>query len=213
MTSSTDEISRVEWLRGDVLVIANPAAGGVDDELIQAVCRRFPIGSTHLEWTQRAGDAARIAAAFAAHSARPLEPSLLSVGTAALPRSAPHWRPVPPSRRQSWWYRPAAEIPPPATSGASSTGGRCSTSRRSPTAARSRPQDLLHLVEPDRAVMLGASTGFLAQVLIEARGVDPTIKGFNRYVMASGAVLQAMPAHQPESSSTACSSGRDRRRR
>jgi diacylglycerol kinase (ATP) len=58
-----------------------------------------------------------------------------------------------------------------------------------------RRVDLLHLVEPDAIVLLGASTGFLAEVLIGVRQVDPALKGIDRYYAAAVDVIQAMPAH------------------
>jgi diacylglycerol kinase (ATP) len=55
--------------------------------------------------------------------------------------------------------------------------------------------DLLRLAEPGVTAVLGASTGFLAQVLRGARAVDPAVKGIDRYYAAAGGVLQAMPDH------------------
>jgi len=43
--------------------------------------------------------------------------------------------------------------------------------------------------------VLGASTGFMAQVLRDARAVDPAVKGIDRYYTAAAGVLQAMPDH------------------
>jgi diacylglycerol kinase (ATP) len=55
--------------------------------------------------------------------------------------------------------------------------------------------DLLRLVEPAVDAVLGTSTGFLAQVLIGARAVDPALKGIDRYYAAAGEVMRAVPAH------------------
>jgi diacylglycerol kinase (ATP) len=55
--------------------------------------------------------------------------------------------------------------------------------------------DLLRLVEPRVTAVLGASTGFLAQVLCDARAVDPAVRGIDRYYAAAAGVLQAMPDH------------------
>ena len=55
--------------------------------------------------------------------------------------------------------------------------------------------DLLRLVEPGVTAVLGASTGFMAQVLSDARAVGPAVKGIDRYYTAAAGVLQAMPAH------------------
>ena len=64
-----------------------------------------------------------------------------------------------------------------------------------PGECRVRSIDLLHLSEPRATVLLGASTGFLAQVLIGARAIDANVTGIDRYYAASAEVLQAMPAH------------------
>jgi len=56
-----------------------------------------------------------------------------------------------------------------------------------------RHLDLLRLVEPGVTAVLGASTGFMAQVLRDARAVDPAVKGIDRYFTAAAGVLQAMP--------------------
>jgi diacylglycerol kinase (ATP) len=64
-----------------------------------------------------------------------------------------------------------------------------------PGAFTVRHLDLLRLVEPGVTAVLGASTGFLAQVLRDARGVDPAVKGIDRYYTAAAGILQAMPDH------------------
>ena len=55
--------------------------------------------------------------------------------------------------------------------------------------------DLLRLAEPGVTAVLGASTGFLAQVLRGARIVDPAVRGIDRYYASAVGVLQAMPDH------------------
>jgi diacylglycerol kinase (ATP) len=64
-----------------------------------------------------------------------------------------------------------------------------------PAAFTVRRIDLLHLAEPGVTAVLGASTGFLAQVLRGARVVDPAVRGIDRYYASAVAVLQAMPDH------------------
>jgi diacylglycerol kinase (ATP) len=64
-----------------------------------------------------------------------------------------------------------------------------------PGAFTVRSLDLLHLVEPGVTAVLGASTGFLAQVLRDARTVDPAVKGIDRYYASAAGILQAMPDH------------------
>jgi len=64
-----------------------------------------------------------------------------------------------------------------------------------PGAFTVRRIDLLRLAEPGITAVLGASTGFLAQVLRGARAVDPAVRGIDRYYTAAAGVLQAMPDH------------------
>lgn len=64
-----------------------------------------------------------------------------------------------------------------------------------PGALTVRRIDLLRLAEPGVTAVLGASTGFLAQVLRDARAVDPAVKGIDRYYASAAGVLQAMPDH------------------
>jgi diacylglycerol kinase (ATP) len=64
-----------------------------------------------------------------------------------------------------------------------------------PGAFTVRRIDLLRLAEPGVTAVLGASTGFLAQVLRGARVVDPAIKGIDRYYVSAADVLRAMPDH------------------
>jgi len=62
-----------------------------------------------------------------------------------------------------------------------------------PGALAVRRIDLLRLAEPGVTAALGASTGFLAQVLRGARAVDPAVTGIDRYYASAAGVLQAMP--------------------
>ena len=62
-----------------------------------------------------------------------------------------------------------------------------------PGAFTIRRIDLLRLAEPGVTAALGASTGFLAQVLRGARAVDPAVTGIDRYYASAAGVLQAMP--------------------
>jgi len=64
-----------------------------------------------------------------------------------------------------------------------------------PAAFSVRTLDLLRLVEPGVTAVLGASTGFLAQVLLGAGALDPAVKGIDRYYASAAGVLQAMPDH------------------
>jgi diacylglycerol kinase (ATP) len=64
-----------------------------------------------------------------------------------------------------------------------------------PGATTVRRIDLLRVAEPGVTAVLGASTGFLAQVLRDARAVDPAVKGIDRYFASAAGVLQAMPEH------------------
>jgi diacylglycerol kinase (ATP) len=64
-----------------------------------------------------------------------------------------------------------------------------------PGAFTVRRIDLLRLAEPGVTAVLGVSAGFLAQVLRDARAVDPAVQGIDRYYMSAAGVLQAMPDH------------------
>lgn len=64
-----------------------------------------------------------------------------------------------------------------------------------PGACTVRKLDLLRLVEPGAVAVLGTSTGFLAEVLLAARAVEPSVKGLDRYLAAAVDVLRAVPAH------------------
>jgi diacylglycerol kinase (ATP) len=64
-----------------------------------------------------------------------------------------------------------------------------------PGAFTVRRIDLMRLAEPGVTAVLGASTGFLAQVLRGARVVDPAVRGIDRYYASAVGVLQAMPDH------------------
>jgi diacylglycerol kinase (ATP) len=64
-----------------------------------------------------------------------------------------------------------------------------------PGAVTVRPVDLLRLAEPGVTAVLGASTGFLAQVLRGARAIDPAVRGIDRYYASAAGVLQALPSH------------------
>ena len=64
-----------------------------------------------------------------------------------------------------------------------------------PGACTVRRIDLLRLAEPGVTAVLGASTGFLAQVLRGAPAVDPAVKGIDRYYASAAGVLGAMPDH------------------
>lgn len=194
MTSSTEEINCADLFRGDILIIANATAGGVDQGLIDSVCHSFPAGSTQLKWTERAGDATRIAADFAAGCGGSAGTIVVVGGDGSVAEVC--------SALAARIGDPPAVLVVPAGSGNSTArnlwgelGWREVLDLvAQPDRCEIKVQDLMHLVEPDRVVVLGASTGFLAKVLIEARNVDSAIKGFDRYVNASGAVLQAMPA-------------------
>ncbi|GAB7006330.1 diacylglycerol kinase family protein [Nocardioides sp. AN3] len=53
--------------------------------------------------------------------------------------------------------------------------------------------DLLRLAELDVVSVLGASTGFLAQVLVDAAGYEGVLSGIDRYYAAAAGLLANMP--------------------
>jgi len=63
-----------------------------------------------------------------------------------------------------------------------------------PARSTIRNLDVMRLIEPDVDVLLGASSGFLADVLIGARDVTG-LAGRDRYYAAAAGVLAVMPAH------------------
>jgi diacylglycerol kinase (ATP) len=195
VTSTLLEPGRREPLSGQALVVANPAAAGVAFDVVadvyvrlQDVCPDVEIG-----WTTGPGSAAALVSGALADSSVSLVVAVGGDGTvrevaetlAAAAAPAPVLLALPAGSgnstcRNLWGDLSVSEVLDLALD---------------PSAARVRELDLLRLDEPGVVALLGTSSGFLAQVLIEARGVDPTLTGVNRYYAAAAGVLAALPAY------------------
>ncbi|MEU7905459.1 diacylglycerol kinase family protein [Actinoplanes sp. NPDC049118] len=182
------------------LVVANPVAGAVTTDLIGEVAERcgkaYEVVGTEL--TRRAGGARELVAdAFT----RPDPPRLVvAVGGDGTAREAAEGM----ARALGRWPHgagpgPASDAPAllilPAGTGNSSAraiwGDRTwedVVTRALTGPARVRHLDLMRLVEADRAVMLGASAGFIAAVT-EAALAHTDIPGRDRYLQAMAATF------------------------
>jgi diacylglycerol kinase (ATP) len=176
----------------EVLVVVNPAAAGVSTEVVRDVEKRLAaVGArATTTWTRGPGDACAQAARCA--SGVDLVLVLGGDGTAREVAQALLGRPSAP-----------ALVALPAGSG-------CSTARNvwgdldlaavldvalDPAAVRVRALDAMRLVEPGTVSLLGASSGFLADVLVQARAADPALSGLDRYHAGAAVVLGRLPSH------------------
>jgi diacylglycerol kinase (ATP) len=182
-------------LADGVFIIANPAAAGISEGLVKQVASEFSVISSHVEvaWTRAPGDAGRYAVDAATSAAAGVIVAVGGDGTLAdvcaglahIPMNA------------------AAVLALPAGSGNSSARnlwGDLTWEQVLQTAGTIdncivRRLDLLRLVEPGITILLGASTGFLAEVLISARNAEPALAGMDRYFAGAARVMQNMPAH------------------
>ncbi len=180
---------------GRALVVANPAAAGVNASVLDEVCARLAPCCEVVQ--QRRTTAPGSATALVSEACRDARPDVVVAvgGDGTVQEVAEALSRLP--------GRPPDLLALPAGSGNSTCrnlwGGldlpQVLDLALDPSAHRVRRVDLLHLVEARRSVVLGASTGFLAEVLIGARDLDATIAGFDRYLVAAAQVLEAMPAH------------------
>lgn len=176
----------------NVLVVVNPAAAGVTAGLVHDVEHRLAeVGATvTTTWTRGPGDGC-LQTARHAHAVEVVV-VLGGDGTAREVAQAVVGRPEAP-----------ALLALPAGSG-------CSTARNvwgdldlaevlelalDPAAVRVRTLDALRLVEPGIVALLGASSGFLADVLVQARRAGPGLSGLDRYHAGAAVVLGRMPSH------------------
>lgn len=188
MTVSIEVDGRAFVRSSDCLVVANPAAAGVDAAVVRAVEARLARAARTVRtvWTATAGRTAELVGAHVGlvvvvggdgtvvDLVQSLSPGGRTV-VCALPVGSGN------STARNLW----GEL----------TWHEILDLLAQPSAVRLREIDLLRLVEPGITAVLGTSTGFLAQVLVGARTVDPGVTGIDRYYAAAGAVLQAMPAH------------------
>lgn len=190
-------------LADGVLVVANPAAAGVTQDLSAEVEGRLRevCGDVELTWTRGAGHAGALAAAAVRAGGPGLLVALGGDGTVREMAEAVAGGSDEPGDGQRDGTPVLLTLP---------AGSGNSSSRNlwgdlgvadildlvaDPRATRVRRLDMLRLHEAGVTVLLGASSGFLAEVLIGARDVDSSLTGIHRYFAAAGAVLAAMPAH------------------
>jgi len=194
-------------------VVANPAAGAVTEELVESLVSTAGelAGSADVRWTGAAGDATRMAAS-AAGAADPEPVAVLAVvggdGTAreaadGLARGLGRWPAGHPGGpgAAGGGAGPALLVLPAGTgnSTARALWGHLSAADVLQAVAdggcRVRQLDLIRLVEDDRAVALGASSGLIADVTRVAAGFSH-VRGRERYHRALGEVL-SRPAPYP----------------
>jgi len=190
VSTATDAVrGAVAAAAGRTVVVANPAAAGVDEALVAAVSSR--LGGAEVVRTSGPGHAQALATGLASDVAR-----VVALGGDGTAREV----------AAGLWARPGEDgvvlVVLPAGSG-NSTARNLWGDREwaavlddvvDPTRHRVRRIDLLRLMEWDMVAVLGASSGFLAQVLIDARAVTG-LTGRDRYYAAAAGVLAAMPDH------------------
>jgi diacylglycerol kinase (ATP) len=192
MTVTTELIATDVVHRSDCLIIANPVAAGVDADSVREITARLSTRARTVQtvWTQAPGHAADLV------RANPDTTLIVAVGGDGTVTELVQALLGGPRSRQ-------IVCPLPLGSGNSTARNlfgdldwrQVLDVLDSPGSYAIRTLDLLHLLEPDITAVLGTSTGFLAQVLVAARGVDPAVKGIERYYASAVDVLQAMPAH------------------
>lgn len=181
-------------LTGRAVLVVNPAAGA-GPGTAQAVADRLTgeVDGLTVFWTTRPGEARDMAAAAAADPDVSLVVAVGGDGTVremadgiarAVSDTAPALLAIPAGSGNStcravWGALAWADVLDVALD---------------PARSRVRAVDMLHLVEPDVLAVLGASSGFLAAVLVEARAVVGQT-GIDRYHAAAANVFSAMPCH------------------
>ena len=178
------------------VVLANPTAAGVTPEVVTHVVERLRAAgrSVHTAWTTGPGHAQALAAA--APAAADGDTWLVALGGDGTVREVAHGL----VRRGT---PGPALLALPAGSGNSSCRnlwGECDLDAvldlaLDRGACRVRSLDALHLLEPGVVALLGASSGFLADVLVHARRAGPSLSGIDRYFAGAVEVLADMPSH------------------
>ena len=186
-------------LTGRVLIVANPAAAGVSGAQVAAVVEHLRPSATRVEtaWTTRAGEAVELARRGATE---PDVDLIVAVGGDGTVREVAEGMVRSPSRPDD--QAAPVLLALPAGSGNSTCRNlwgelewpEVLSTALDPARSMVRNLDVMRLVEPDVDVLLGASSGFLADVLIGARTVTG-LAGRDRYYAAAAGVLAAMPAH------------------
>jgi diacylglycerol kinase (ATP) len=190
MTAIADEAASGDILLAESVIVANPAAASNSAEVVAQIEKRLARkSSVRTVWTEAPGHAAEL---VAAHPDAGLVVAVGGDGTVAEVVSA---MAASVDREQVLMALPAGS----GNSTSRNLWGDLTWAQALDLFDRSgecriRHVDLMHLLEPGRTVLLGASTGFLAEVLIGARRVAPTVTGIDRYYAAAVEVLGAMPA-------------------
>jgi diacylglycerol kinase (ATP) len=194
LLAPTVTASRERTFAGAALVVANPAAGGVTAELVDELVARLRSHSARVEvaWTANAGDTTARAAQAGGDPDVGLIVAVGGDGTAREVAEGLAGRPGSPS---------APLLVLPAGSGNSTARNlwgelawaEVIDAAFDPARSQIRTIDLLHVSEPDRLAVLGASTGFLPAALLAARQVSG-LRGMDRYHAAAAAVLADMPS-------------------
>ncbi|GAA1936800.1 diacylglycerol/lipid kinase family protein [Nocardioides marmoribigeumensis] len=172
----------------DCLVVANPAAGSIQDDtasrVATAVARSGALeGPLRLVRTEGPGHAAALAAGDPAELVVAIggdgtvsEVTQVLAGTdrtlCALPAGSGNS-----TARALWGDRSCDEV----------------TDLLRHGRTRTWRIDLLRLAELDAVSVLGTSTGFLAQVLADAAAYDGVLSGIDRYYAAAAGLLSDMP--------------------
>ena len=175
----------------DCLLVANPGAAGVDAGVVDEIAARLTgrLRSVRTCWTETPGHAGQLAAE---HQDVDMIVAIGGDGTVCEIVQG-----------LAGWAAPSPIVCAlPAGSGNSTArnlfGDRdwreILAALDDPATVLVRELDLLRLAEPGVTAVLGTSTGFLAQVLRDARNVDPSVQGIDRYYAAAVGVLQSMPA-------------------
>src|SRR4051794_28435138 len=191
MTALIDAIEGDVVAASDCLVVANPAAAGVDAEAVRDISARLSQRARTLRtvWTERPGHATEL---VHRHRDAGLVVAVGGDGTVNEIVQAIAADPI----------KQSILCPLPVGSGNSTARNlfgdldwrQILDLLDSPRTYRVRRLDLLSLREPGVIAVLGAATGFLADVLVRARNVDADVTGIDRYYAAAVGVLQAMPA-------------------
>ncbi|HEY2301907.1 MAG TPA: diacylglycerol kinase family protein [Acidimicrobiales bacterium] len=194
----TASVTPIATLFERAVLIANPAAAGVSRDVVDAIIERLHPAVSHIETVctaQRGAgvDAARdladaevdlIVAVGGDGTVREVAEGMARSAVRPGGRAGPALLALPAGSgnstcRNLWGELEWAEVLDRALD---------------PGRSVTRWLDLIHLVEPDVDVLLGASSGFLAEVLIGARQITG-LAGRDRYYAAAAGVLADMPAH------------------
>jgi diacylglycerol kinase (ATP) len=199
MTLTTNHHDQAVRRAAGCLIVANPAAAGVTPEAVARTelalshsCVVAPGAPFRTVWTEAPGHASHLAAADATADL------VVAVGGDGTVSEVTQALTAPGRQDRVLCVIPAGS----GNSTARSLWGDRTweevldlLAEESADRVRRRRLDLLRLHESDVVSILGASTGFLAQVLVDAGHVDPALRGIDRYWAAAIEILTHMPEH------------------